>query len=361
MKKDKVHGKISKPTAQGFILKEALEAFASGRFNRKVEVCEFLVEKEFWTAQRPVRYIDKLTEIMKDPFYAGYIEYLDWGVELRKGHHEGIISFETFQKIQERLKPSKSQKTIRSDLSEVFPLRGLLVCAECGCHLTAAVANPNTKPYSYYSCQKHGCSLYGKMARKKDVEDGFNQIMEESRLKAEVGLLVEAEFEKVWEDEVKRMEVEEKENAVDIKKLEDEIEKLAKAIATTESEVARRQFEKQIEKVDEKLQALRERILVSESDLKVPYRNALEKAVGLVESPYETWVSMDLLEQHELFFFLFEEKLSYDRNEGYRNAKNVSVAMLFEEFAVTNSQDVEMGGVEPPSELGCDCESTVCS
>ncbi|MBL4749771.1 MAG: hypothetical protein JKX71_04160 [Amylibacter sp.] len=35
---------------------------------------------------------------------AAYVEAPDWDVSLRKGHHEGLISLETFQTVQRRMK-----------------------------------------------------------------------------------------------------------------------------------------------------------------------------------------------------------------------------------------------------------------
>lgn len=59
------------------------------------------------------------------PVYARYVEAPDWGVSLRKGHHQALISLETFQKIQERLK-GHPKAPARKNLNLDFPLRGLL-------------------------------------------------------------------------------------------------------------------------------------------------------------------------------------------------------------------------------------------
>ncbi|MGD1924650.1 MAG: recombinase family protein [Paracoccaceae bacterium] len=46
----------------------------------------------------------KVREILERPTYAGYIEAPNWGVSLRKCHHEPLISFVTFERIQDALK-----------------------------------------------------------------------------------------------------------------------------------------------------------------------------------------------------------------------------------------------------------------
>jgi hypothetical protein len=62
--------------------------------------------------------------------------HLNWGVGLRKGQHEGLISFETFGRIQARL-TSTAKAPARKDISADFPLRGFILCNDCGKPLTA--------------------------------------------------------------------------------------------------------------------------------------------------------------------------------------------------------------------------------
>ena len=64
-------------------------------------------------------------------------------------------------------------------------------------------------------------------------------------------------------------------------------------------------------------------------------------------------------EAQKLFHFIFLDKLPYSKKTGYRTDNLPSATRLFEEFVSTNSQDVEMGRIELPSESGCSCESTV--
>ena len=101
MVKDPMHGKLAVPDGKdSLLLKKALEGFASGVYVRKIDACRYLVEKRFWKNQPPEKYIDKFTGFLQDPFYAGFIEYPEWNVSRREGHHRAIISLETFEKNQ---------------------------------------------------------------------------------------------------------------------------------------------------------------------------------------------------------------------------------------------------------------------
>lgn len=101
------HGKLlvrDEPNAS--ILQEALEGYASGRFETQVEVKRFLERQPSFPKDLPNGEIrnQRIHDLLTRVAYAGYIEAPNWGVGLRKGQHEGLISFETFEKIQARLK-----------------------------------------------------------------------------------------------------------------------------------------------------------------------------------------------------------------------------------------------------------------
>jgi len=105
--KDRLHGKLltrDEPVAS--IVAEALEGYAAGRFSSLSEVKRFFEARPEFpksSSDGSVR-ITKAKEILERPTYAGYIEAPNWGVGLRKGHHEPLISFSTYERIQARLK-----------------------------------------------------------------------------------------------------------------------------------------------------------------------------------------------------------------------------------------------------------------
>lgn len=92
-----------KPVAS--IAVDMMEGFASGRFQTKLE-CKFFLESAPQYPKTTNGKIDNshVDNILSNPLYAGYIEHKPWGVTLRKGQHEGLISYTTFLKVQECLK-----------------------------------------------------------------------------------------------------------------------------------------------------------------------------------------------------------------------------------------------------------------
>ena len=121
-----------------------------------------------------VRY-EEVVRLMRRPHYAGYIEVPDWDVSLRKGHHDGLISLETFQTVQRRIKED-ARAPARKDISADFPLRGFVLCADYDKPLTACWSNSKTgKKHPYYMCFSKGCASYCKSIRRGRIGRGVRR------------------------------------------------------------------------------------------------------------------------------------------------------------------------------------------
>ncbi len=194
------HGQIlvrHEPLAS--IIQEALEGYASGRFQIQSEVRRFLAaHPEIPHNQhgdvRPMFVRDILTR----PVYAGYVESARWDVALRKGHHEALISYETFLKIQERLK-GNSYAPQRKDINADFPLRGEVVCGECDSPLTSCWSKGRNGKYPYYLCIQRGCTSYGKSIRRDVLEGHFEDLLRDMVPSANLFRAASAMFKKLWD------------------------------------------------------------------------------------------------------------------------------------------------------------------
>ena len=121
------------------IVREALVGFATGRFQIQAEVNRFLESQpEFPRNAKGVVRATQVTDILNRLTYAGYVEFLPWGVSLRKGRHEALVSFEIYRKIQERLKGQNLRAPARKNIDQDFPLRGSVLCEGCNSPLTAS-------------------------------------------------------------------------------------------------------------------------------------------------------------------------------------------------------------------------------
>lgn len=339
------HGMLSiRKEPDATYLQEALEGFSTGLFQRKIDACKFLVEKGFWKNQRPEKYIDKFSEILKDSFYAGFVEYSAWEVERQDGKHEGLVSLDVFELNQKRLNKEETGRKIRVDINPEFPMRGLIVCGYCKEHVTSGKTRGRSSVYPYYVCHNRDCENYGKSLKKEDVEVGFDEFLQKQKLKKDVSKVVDVIFDKAWKKEVGEFELTSKKSEKDILKLEKQIEELSIEIIESKSESFKNAIRKQVEKLEDKLTAQEQGINRENIDLSIPYRTALDKATGLLNNPYKIWKKLDVFEKQKLFFFIFDEKIPYHQKDGYRTAEKPYSIRLFEDFVSTKPQDVDIGG-----------------
>ncbi len=94
---------------------------------------------------------------IRNPLYCGKIfiaKFKDEEAHLVQGQHEPLISEEFFHKIQLVLDGKKKEERpntkILSDIN--LPLRGFLVCPDCGKNLTGSASTGRTNRYYYYHC-----------------------------------------------------------------------------------------------------------------------------------------------------------------------------------------------------------------
>jgi len=195
------HGKVlvrDEPLAS--IIQEGLEGYASGRFQSQAEVSRFLESQPAFPkdGRGRVRY-QLVKDLLTRVLYAGMVHRPEWGVSLRQGKHDGLISLETFQKIQERLN-GKAYAPARSDINADFPLRGAVACGSCGHALTACWSKSKTgTKHPYYLCHKKGCSMYRKSIRRAEVEDAFEQLLDQMMPGERLVKLVSAMFKAAWD------------------------------------------------------------------------------------------------------------------------------------------------------------------
>jgi len=357
-----IDGKVALATELGLAIGEGLEGFASGRFPTQVSLAVFWKDAGVFKGKQILeKYIDSTKSIIKNPFYAGMIEYAKWDVTRRQGRHKGVIDEQVFYQNQKRLEKEYPNKFVRQDLHDDFPLRGLVECEACNGKMTAYYSKSKTgKKYPYYACQRKGCELRSKTVPLNAIDDGFESLCKSYKPKEKLVSIVGDMFEDLWKVEMKKVSFSQTEMRIESGNLEAEVGKLTDASIDTDNLILKKQYVKRLEEKSLKLEALLAD-LASELTYDEPYRTSFKKINGMVKSPYSIWEKATTKQKQELFFFMFAEPLVYELEMGYRTPEKSCLYKLFDQFESGNSVDVEMAGVEPASELGCDCASTVCS
>ncbi len=348
------------PNEMGMILKEGLEGFAYKRFVKTIELAKFLQEKGFFSKKTCTeRHLETTKSLLLNPVYAGFIEYPNWDVKRIKGKHEALITEEVYEANCKRIHGEGKGGFVRQDVRDDFPLRGLVNCSACERKMTAYFSKSKTGArYPYYSCQRMKCSLRSKTIDRELIHQGFKAIVTEQKPKPDLVSIVAQMFDEVWEEEMKGVGKNTNLMTLTKMKLEEEIGKLADEAIDIENPIVKRQYQKRIEEKSIQVEEI-EGFLAKQIKYVVPYRTSYEKIVGMIKNPYEIWEKGTVKQKQELFYFFFDDRITYVYKEGYRTPEKSCLYKLFDRIEAGHTVDVEMRRVELRSENDRSYASTV--
>ena len=138
-------------------IKKAFEAYATGNHTLK-NLREIINGLGLVGKKGKMLSVSNFQYFLQSPFYYGVLRY---GGEFYEGKHKPIISKKLFDKVQEVMKrKSKPQKV---ETMKFFLYRGFFHCGECGFTITAdKKIKKSGKEYIYYYCTKknphHKCT-----------------------------------------------------------------------------------------------------------------------------------------------------------------------------------------------------------
>jgi site-specific DNA recombinase len=139
---------IAPKDEQGDIMRWAFNELARGRFNTE-QVWKSAHEKGL-ICSKPNFYV-----AIRNPVYCGKIfipKFKDEESFLVQGQHEPWISEALFYDVQDILDGRKRVMRTKIIVDENLPLRGFLICPNCGRMLTGSASKGRTQHYHYYHC-----------------------------------------------------------------------------------------------------------------------------------------------------------------------------------------------------------------
>ena len=135
------------------LVKEAFILYSKGIYSLE-EVRRRLAKKGLNISKQ------QFNNMIKSVLYTGKIFISAYGKEndqIVNGLHEPIIDEELYNKVQNLLKSNRKQPINKNIKIEELPLRGYLICRECGGNLTGSGSKSRSgDKHYYYHCQK-GC------------------------------------------------------------------------------------------------------------------------------------------------------------------------------------------------------------
>jgi len=328
------------------IIKEALEGFASGRFLEQIDVQRFLRESGIGGG-KPI-YLERVKRILvQSLFFAGYIEHKEWGVSLRKGQHEGIISLTTHEQIQDKL-AGKVKHHVKKFLHPDFPLRRFVLCHECRYPLTSSwstARNGDKRPY--FRCNQKGCAMRNKSIHRDVMEKEFSDILE--RIKPNSGVLAATKkvIREVWEKKEKGIEAKKRRMSNELASIESERNLLLQRLTRAVDDNVVGVYERKLSELAENEVVLKESIKSLETH-RPNIETALDIVFDFLKNPLDKWQKGDIHQRRLVLRLVFEEPLVYNKNSGFETATLSLPLRVFTLPKAQNARLVEMGGIEPP-------------
>ncbi len=341
--KDSTHGKLLTPNRMAGVIKDAFEGFESGRFRTQTDVQNFLQEKNFCGRGKRV-HLEKVNRLLTRSIYAGIIEYPQWEVTPRDGHHKAIISKETFYNVKRILTEGRRVRT-RKDMRPDFPLRGLVTSVGSNKPYTASYSTGRNKKIPYYRDTDKKSPYYNKSISKKVLEDAIEKQFSDMLPTIEIVEFTEALIMDEWNKRNQNKGAEEHEIRLELARIEKEKEKLTERILATESDAVIRTYENKLDGLSNKENELNKKLGNVRSPL--DFGTAFGRVMEYVKNPVKQWQSDDLERKRAVVQVVFDGLASYQSDVGFGTAKLAPIYSILEEISVSKSQGVEMAGIEP--------------
>ncbi len=300
------------------IIQEALEGYASGRFQLQAEVKRFFESQPaFPKGKRSLVRFQQVVDILKSPIYAGFVHAQQWNVGLREGKHEALISAETREKILRRMAQA-SHAPARADIRADFPLRGAVACADCGRPLSACwTKGSKGTRYPYYFCQCKECPRWKKSISRGTIEERFVAVLKQMTPSARLRDIAYAMFKDAWNQRIAQSEATAKGLEREAGTVQKEIETLLGKITLVSSETVLGVFEKRIEALELQKRVLAEK-LANSRKTPLSFEELFEPAMEFLGNPLKLWESENFEHRRLLLRLAFTAPLQYCPDSGFR-------------------------------------------
>ncbi len=330
------------------IVTEALEGYASGRFETQAEVQRFLQQSPGFPTQRDgtVKF-DRVTEMLTCVLYTGMIEYPKWNVSLRPAQHEGLITYETYLRIQQRL-IENAKTPARANLNEHFPLRQAVQCAHCGRLLGGAYSGGRSAEYPYYFCLSRHCHRYRKSIIRDEMHEQFEQLLMRLVPAQETIDLAVDIFHEAWDKRAAGVSERAAILRRDVASAEKSIGLLIDRIASASNPKLVAAYESKLIDLESQKALLIEKIDKTAAPLP-DFDSTLRTALDFLASPWKLWKNGKIEDRRAVRKLVFTEHLQYAPEMGFRTAETTLPFKVLADVEASNLEVVPRGGIEPPT------------
>ncbi len=264
----------------------------------------------------------RLSEILRNPFYCGYISASILEGQLIQGKHEPLVSEEVFLEANDViLSKSLGNKNRSSEMNSHVPLKNHVRCSECGTPFTGYIVKK--KNLYYYKCNKIGCKcnrsaksmhqLYIGFLKSYQIDSSLTGLLKEQLLYT-YEYITGADKDLNKETQRRASELQIKLNTLEERY----------AFGEIESDV----YNRVRDKFKEEIRALKVELKACENELSNP-ELFIDRSLKICSNLVGLWVSSPYPQRLQLQELLFPEGIFYDKQIGnYRTTRVNSVIEL---------------------------------
>ncbi len=248
--------------------------------------------------------------------YTGHVEFPAWGIGLRNGDHEPIISLDTYHKVQAR-RNGTAKLPKRADINRDFVLRGAVSCGDCNVPLKSGWSKGKNKKYPYYLCQTKGCASYGKSIRRGKIEGEFETFLKALTPSAGLFAIVRTMFKDAWDQIAAHGSSARETLEHQLRPAERQADKLLDLIVGTDSPRLVSSYEARLNALESEKCLLREKLGNTGQPTR-PFDELLEHSLTFLSNPWKLWDKGSFEVRRTILKLVLIEPLSYRRETGTR-------------------------------------------
>ena len=249
--------------------------------------------------------------LLQNKFYLGKIvipAYKDEEMQIIDGLHEPIVDENLFYKVQDVLegrnkkKPMSGKKFMRPEM----PLRGFMICHNCGAKMTGSASKGNGGDYWYYHC----CSC-GVRFKAPEVNNSFDKLLKKIELKDEFKELFKLAVKNHGDEMMASKRKKAKNNDALILKYEARLKRLENSFL--DGEISGNDFSSIKGKVEEDIKKLKldQKEILTTDEL---FLKNLTNGIETMSNIYNIYDASNIEGKRRIIGSIFPRKFIFDKN-----------------------------------------------
>lgn len=321
---------------EGEFIKKAFEWKANEKLTNQ-EIIQRLAKLGYHITKQ------KLSEVLKNPFYCGKMVHNFLNGEVVNGNHPPIISEQTFLKVNEVLSLKYTGGYEQKKEKEWAILLGALKCPCCGYNATASMSTKMKKKYNkevyYYVCSRKGCKFNNQVIKIHEVFKDYLSNLSVNGISKDV---FEKQLTKVFNNLNKQ-------DKLDTQQMKTEVSKLRTQLKILEGNWALETHPKKkdilwnnIENTEKKIVEIENEIDKHESSM-LNLDTYLKHAINMVYNPLKMWSKIDLGDKQRFQSMIFPKGIVFHKENSHIEPLEINNFFNINSYNIGDCSKKEMG------------------